>query len=291
MLRIAGARTITLEKFMRDCTDAAILAAFARKLDEIERTAPMTGGYERIDPRIVMHSQGSLTYRTIVYHRESEAWYGNSYFDWSIEHIQEAALLRASDTVLDIGCNAGLNAIMFATLVGPSGRVIAFDPYPWNAAATHFNAKLNGLSNIEVRACGIGGRNEIIRLSLSESRTTMTCVVGATINAPISALADLAPLRPNFIKLDCEGAEQEISATDFGEFADLRSIYMELHGPFIRERGLNPRDCLDRFHAQNFCIRIGHPRGPTYAPGVKFHEQSSFYMACEGRRSRVQRIP
>jgi FkbM family methyltransferase len=260
-------------------TDASILAAFVRRLDEIERTAPMTGGYERIEPRIVRHSQGSLTYRSIVYHRESEAWYGNSYFDWSIEHIREAALLRAGDTVLDIGCNAGLNAIMFALMVGPAGRVIAYDPYPWNAVATHFNAKLNGLSGIEVRACGIGNRNEIIRLSLCDSRTATTGA-GATTSAPIIALADLRPLRPNFIKLDCEGAEHEISATDFGEFADLRGIYMELHGPFIRERGLDPRDCLDCFHTHNFCIRIGHPRGPVYAPGVMFDEQSPFYMTA-----------
>jgi FkbM family methyltransferase len=266
------------EAFMLDHNDASILATFARMLDEIERTAPMTGGYERIEPRIVVHSQGSLTYRSIVYHRESEAWYGNSYFDWSVAHIQEAALLRVGDTVFDVGCNAGLNAIMFALMVGPTGRVVAFDPYPWNAAATHFNAKLNGLSNIEVHACGIGGRNETIRLSLCDARTAMIGV-GATISAPISALADLAPLRPNFIKLDCEGAEQEIAGTDFSDFTDLRYIYMELHGPFIRERGLNPRDCLDRFHGQNFAISMGHPRGPVYAPGVKFDEQSSFYMA------------
>jgi FkbM family methyltransferase len=265
------------ETFMFGRQDASILAAFTRKLDEIERTAPMTGGYKRIEPRIVTHSQGSLTYRSIVYHRESEAWYGNSYFDWSIEHILEATLLRAGDTVFDIGCNAGLNAMMFALMVGPSGRVIAFDPYPWNAAATHFNAKLNDLSNVEVHACGIGHRNEIIPLSLCESRTRVTDA-GATISASISSLAGLARLRPHFIKVDCEGAEQEISETDFSEFTDLRYIYMELHGPFIRERGLDPRDCLDRFHAQHFCISIDHPRGPIYAPGVKFDEQSSFYM-------------
>jgi FkbM family methyltransferase len=259
-------------------SDAEILEAFSRALDAVERTAPMSGSYERIEPKIIEQSQGPLAYRMITYHRESEAWYGKPYTDWSVEFMRKAGIFRAGDVVLDVGCNAGGNAILYALLVGPKGRVIGFDPYPWNAEATRFNAMLNGLSNIEAHACGISSNDATIRLLLGDSRITATGT-GPAIDAPIKALSGFADRRPNFIKLDCEGAEFEISETPFDAFPDLRYVYMELHGPFIRERGLDPRDCLDRFHAQKLEIRMNSPSGDIYTPGAEFNDQASFYMS------------
>lgn len=41
-------------------------------------------------------------------------------------------LLKAGDTVIDAGANAGLFTVMASSLVGESGRVIAVEPDPEN---------------------------------------------------------------------------------------------------------------------------------------------------------------
>src|ERR1700730_18469952 len=41
-----------------------------------------------------------------------------------------AGLVESGDVVLDIGANIGAHTLPLARLVGPAGRVVAFDPTP-----------------------------------------------------------------------------------------------------------------------------------------------------------------
>jgi SAM-dependent methyltransferase len=59
--------------------------------------------------------------------------------------------LRAGDAVLDLGCGAGVDAIMAARLVGPSGPVAALDLVPEMLARAQENARLAGVVNIQFR--------------------------------------------------------------------------------------------------------------------------------------------
>lgn len=74
--------------------------------------------------------------------------------------VQEAlaAHLGTGDVVLDVGANVGFFAVVCAHLVGPIGRVVAFEPVPANAAAVRRNAWLNGLSGLEVVLTAVGDR-------------------------------------------------------------------------------------------------------------------------------------
>lgn len=60
------------------------------------------------------------------------------------------ALVNPGDTVLDVGGHHGLMAVVSGIAVGPSGRVISFEPSP--AARVHLrrHVELNGLSNVTV---------------------------------------------------------------------------------------------------------------------------------------------
>ena len=61
--------------------------------------------------------------------------------------MQEALAreLRPGATFFDIGANVGFVTVLAARLVGPGGRVIAFEPVPQNAAAIRENLALNGI--------------------------------------------------------------------------------------------------------------------------------------------------
>jgi FkbM family methyltransferase len=51
-------------------------------------------------------------------------------------------------TVIDIGANIGYFTLLFARLVGPTGRVFAFEPEPTNFDLLRMNVELNGYSNV-----------------------------------------------------------------------------------------------------------------------------------------------
>ncbi len=66
--------------------------------------------------------------------------------------VQEAlaALVEPGQTVYDVGANIGFFTMLCSRLVGPEGRVFAFEPIPENLATLRHNVALNGLSNVTI---------------------------------------------------------------------------------------------------------------------------------------------
>ena len=59
--------------------------------------------------------------------------------------------LQAGETVLDLGCGAGLDSILAARRVGPSGNVIGVDMTPEMIEKARRNAESVGVQNVEFR--------------------------------------------------------------------------------------------------------------------------------------------
>jgi SAM-dependent methyltransferase len=60
--------------------------------------------------------------------------------------------LRAGDTVLDIGCGAGVDSILAARKVGPTGRVVGVDMTEEMVVKARRNAIAAGVANTEFHA-------------------------------------------------------------------------------------------------------------------------------------------
>jgi arsenite methyltransferase len=63
-------------------------------------------------------------------------------------HLRHAAI-EPSETILDIGCGAGIDSILAARRTGPTGRVLALDFLPEMLERTEAAAAQAGLDNIE----------------------------------------------------------------------------------------------------------------------------------------------
>ena len=75
-------------------------------------------------------------------------------------HVTKAIgkLCHRGMTVLDVGANIGAHSFRFGKLVGPEGRVIAFEPTIWAFRKLERNLSLNNFENIE-----------IVKMALSDS--------------------------------------------------------------------------------------------------------------------------
>jgi len=68
-----------------------------------------------------------------------------------VGHPLRHAALRPGDTVLDLGCGAGIDTLLAAQAVGRSGRAIGLDMTPEMADRARRNAAAAGLGNVEIR--------------------------------------------------------------------------------------------------------------------------------------------
>jgi FkbM family methyltransferase len=123
--------------------------------------------------------------------------------------------IQAGDWVLDIGANVGHYTRKMSELVGPTGRVIAFEPVPDTFALLAANTRLFPYANVSLlniaasdRAAAVGiqiprffeGLQNYYQAHLSSEAKGLT-----TITIPVDAIPLPAIVR--LVKIDVEGHE------------------------------------------------------------------------------------
>jgi FkbM family methyltransferase len=78
---------------------------------------------------------------------------------WLAAHASEATL------ALDIGANVGYHAITIARAVGPTGRVIALEPDPFNYELLLANLRINAVHNVCALNVAAGDRNGMVEFT------------------------------------------------------------------------------------------------------------------------------
>lgn len=128
------------------------------------------------------------------------------------------SVVRAGDTCIDVGANIGIYSLAFSRLVGPSGKVEAFEPVTRNALLTELNCELNELRNVRVVRAPLSdssGKNLSRHTPQSDSAYSYFSADGEPGDTPPSLslddyLGQRAISRVDFIKIDVEGAELSV---------------------------------------------------------------------------------
>lgn len=127
-------------------------------------------------------------------------------------------LLRKGMTFVDVGANIGWFSLLGASLVGPTGKVVAIEPNPANVALLHESAQDNGFDYIDVLAVAVGDHPGAVALETDGSNgrivqvdeppaepVTASFVVAAY---PLDTLlSQVGVSRVDVMKIDIEGAE------------------------------------------------------------------------------------
>jgi FkbM family methyltransferase len=154
-------------------------------------------------------------------HWGAQAW---SVLTGTHEPMVHEALRRTlgpGGVFIDVGSNLGYTALLAAGIVGPSGRVIALDAQRECAEATRANARLNGLSQVEVlhsAAAAQSGAAEVI--VTQDPLWTRLASVGEhplevrREQVETTSIDDLVERfglpAVNVVKIDVEGAELDV---------------------------------------------------------------------------------
>jgi FkbM family methyltransferase len=123
--------------------------------------------------------------------------------------------IKPGDVVLDLGANIGYFTLLFARLVGPSGKVYAFEPAPDTFAVLARNVEENGYTNVTLVAKAVSNVNGHAQLTIHDDNPGINEMAAGGADTR-SARVDTVRLddylagyqgRIDFIKMDIEGME------------------------------------------------------------------------------------
>ena len=80
-------------------------------------------------------------------------------------------LITSGDWVIDIGANIGHYTKRFSEIVGPNGRVIAFEPVPTTFSLLSANVMLFEYPNVSLINAAASGKMDVVGMAIPESST------------------------------------------------------------------------------------------------------------------------
>lgn len=139
-------------------------------------------------------------------------------------------ILSNGDYVVDVGANIGAYTLIFADLVGPSGRVTAIEAEHNNAQRLKHNIDLNGLMWVDVINYGASDKEETLNLLLNSTGNSggHSFYEQSDIEVPPVQEVQCQPLAyllerekiPKLMKLDIEGFEYRVLHKYFDDQPD-----------------------------------------------------------------------
>lgn len=112
-------------------------------------------------------------------------------------------LVRPGDVVVEVGAGVGGHTLQLARLVGPDGRVLAFEPRRLRFQALCATMAINSVPNADCRQAALGDR----RAAPPSPRSEPDRADGGH---PAAALDDFEPPRCRLITIKVGGAEAEV---------------------------------------------------------------------------------
>ena len=162
--------------------------------------------------------------------------------------------IKKGDIVLDIGANIGYYTLLFAKLVGPSGKVYAFEPDPINFALLSKNVRVNGYTNVKLENKAVSDKTSKAKLYLSDSSAADHVIFDdnkdrRSIDIETTSLDDYFKDfdgRIDFLKMDIQGAEGGAVKGSINLFqSNISKIFTEYYPYGLSSFGVEPKEFLD----------------------------------------------
>ena len=219
----------------------------------------------------------------------AEVWAGkmflhpNDTFRLSVHGIHGAHDLKIfkdnvkdGDNVIDLGANIGYFTLILAKLVGPTGKVFAFEPDPRNLALLKKNVEYNNYKNVIVVPKAVSNVNDKCTLytgqktfgqnKIYKPKNTKTQKF-IPIDSETVRLDDFFKTnglldKISFIKMDVEGAEF-LALSGMKEILKLNKnikIFTEVETSYLEDAGSSYDQFMDVLTENNFTLSLADNR-------------------------------
>ncbi|MCS6923481.1 MAG: FkbM family methyltransferase [Fimbriimonadales bacterium] len=169
-------------------------------------------------------------------------------------------LLRAGDTVVDIGANVGSHCIPLAKRLGTTTQVHAFEPHPRIFSYLQANAQLNRLPNLHLYNCALGAtEGEVGFTDLRTDDLNRVATDGQsapTIRVPLRPLDsfECAQQPITLIKLDVEGYELFVLRGAERALVNTQLLYLEACDAHTEQYGYTAREMVEFLNARGWIL-------------------------------------
>jgi len=149
------------------------------------------------------------------------------------------ARLGPGDSCVDVGAHVGYWTLPLAVAVGPPGRVVAVEAFQPNVERLRANLARNGVTNTEVRHAAASDVSGTATLRVSGTSSSWNSIVSSgtyfqdsvqVVQVPAVALDDLNLGPVDLVKIDVEGAEQQVIAGAGNLLSRAGMLVMEVGG-------------------------------------------------------------
>jgi FkbM family methyltransferase len=197
---------------------------------------------------------------------------------WDPELKLIGKLVKPGDTVVDAGANHGLYSYHFSKMVGPQGRVHAFEPIPSNIYIFQKTMAKASIQNVTLHREGLSDTNGTvdfvvpIRNGVPETGCSFRKVgdeQGLIYTCPIRRLDDALPsVQVAFIKCDVEGSELAVFRGAERILTQSHpTVFCELISENQTHFGLTREDVISFFRSIGYRgWRFGGPEGTDLLP-------------------------
>ena len=186
---------------------------------------------------------------------------------FSVDPVQRAELdvfirsCHAGMQFLDVGAHYGLFALAAHHFSAGECRVVCVEASRNAAAVLAANVKANDADNVRVVNAAMGamdGTLEMLSTGPAGSDYFVSAPLGRNDTVSVAQLSmttvvQQSQIVPTHIKLDVEGYESDIVPTVLGLLEQTQAIlFLELHGPFIRARGDDPKGVIEAIRSTGY---------------------------------------
>lgn len=188
---------------------------------------------------------------------------------WEPHFREVISLIKPGDHVLDGGANFGYNAVMMASRLGPTGKILAFEPQRLIHQQLNANFLLNNIHNAHTFKCALSNRSGLtvqmnpVNFDAPSLNIGDTSVGRGGESTTTVKIDDLKLEKFDFFKLDIQG--YEVFALE-GAIQSLKNfkpfVFVEIEPHQLARHNCKPHqvvDILKNIGYKMFNIRTDYP--------------------------------
>lgn len=218
------------------------------------------------------HRYQRLTFKPYTIHRDisgtpfdfyiadpvAREWYDTGSSEWKEMDYFKKHLIKPGDVIIECGAHHGFTTSYFSKAVGPKGKVIAFEPSPFNVEVIKKNLALNHIKNTKVVNKAIGEKKGTSHFSFVSNGSIQSSAVG-TFPIEVTPIDAYIKEKPTVLKIDVEGYDVEALKGAREVLKTLPKMEIEIHTEQLPAFGHTVQDVFDLIDLSKYnCTIMSH---------------------------------